>query len=242
MSREASHDERRIADRVVRGAIYGYVYVVQMEGYPWLKIGRTEHSDSEAVRRRVRTMQTGCPLPLQIVKEYPCENPMVLEHALHIFLARHRRHGEWFETTLEQIERLMVRAHYHPSLWREAVEQEQEARRVRAEVERARGAQFFADQCENATLERTRQRAQWEATHASEDAERARRIQADMRAFALARKKRRLGRRARTLGVLCCGLVVGVAGTVLVMMTSMSNGHHTSYQRVQGGAFALSPD
>jgi Meiotically up-regulated gene 113 len=85
--------------------IRGFVYVVQMEGHPWFKIGRVGRGVgvSEAVRRRVAGMQVGCPMPLHVVKEYPCESPETIEWLVHKVLAGDRRRGEWLETTLKRL-------------------------------------------------------------------------------------------------------------------------------------------
>lgn len=215
---ETLQGESRIADRVVSAAIYGYVYVVQMEGCPWLKIGRTDQSDGEAVRRRVQSMQTGCPLSLQIVKEYPCENPAILESSLHRLLAKSRKQGEWFETTIEQIERLMATARYDPTVWREAVEKAREARRACTEAARVRSVEAFEMERANYEAARARRLQEDEASLVCEDAGRAQKVQSDMRAFAKARKVRRREQRVRSIGVLCCGIVIGVAVTLLMTM------------------------
>lgn len=88
----------------VSSRVYGYVYVVQMEGHPWLKIGHVRLATDLDLSRRVSELQIGCPLPLTMLKAYRCEDPHILEKRVHILLALHWRRGEWFDTTLEAID------------------------------------------------------------------------------------------------------------------------------------------
>jgi Meiotically up-regulated gene 113 len=83
---------------------WGCVYVVQMEGHPWLKIGYTTRSGEQGMRERLSQMQNGCPLPLMLLKAYHCEAPERIEDRIHKLLALHRRRGAWFETTLEDVD------------------------------------------------------------------------------------------------------------------------------------------
>jgi len=70
-----------------------------MEGHPWLKIGYTR-----SVLDRISGMQVSCPLPLTLLKVYACGDGHRLEQHLHRLLAKDRRRGEWFETTVEAID------------------------------------------------------------------------------------------------------------------------------------------
>jgi hypothetical protein len=90
--------------------VKGVVYVIQMEGHPWLKIG---YSNGVDTRQRVRDLQVGCPLPLLLLKEYPCAHPHSMEQNIHAILAMSRRRGEWFETTLDAIDVAFILAQRH---------------------------------------------------------------------------------------------------------------------------------
>jgi Meiotically up-regulated gene 113 len=94
--------------------VRGFVYVLQMEGHPWLKIGRTTNR-IDGARDRLSTMQVGCPITLHLVREYPCESPETMEWVVHKMLAQERRRGEWFETTLERIDAAIALAHDDPT-------------------------------------------------------------------------------------------------------------------------------
>jgi Meiotically up-regulated gene 113 len=83
---------------------WGYVYVIQMQEHPWLKIGSTQRDHANAVQERLVSMQTGCPLLLHVRQEYYCKFPRTVEGFVHQILGEYRRQGEWFETTLDAID------------------------------------------------------------------------------------------------------------------------------------------
>jgi hypothetical protein len=74
----------------------GWVYVIQMEGYPWLKIGYT----MEDPRVRLNTMQCGTPLPLLLLRTHLCDKPRSIEWLIHRMLAACRYRGEGFAIDL----------------------------------------------------------------------------------------------------------------------------------------------
>jgi hypothetical protein len=97
----------------------GYIYAIQAEGTPYVKIGQTTGS----VEKRLRSLQTGQPFPLTILAVVRIDiPPRVLEGQVHALLAPYRHQGEWFEMTLDagQLEHVV-------SLAMTALRQQQEA-------------------------------------------------------------------------------------------------------------------
>lgn len=79
----------------------GGVYIVQCVGTVFFKIGKANNID-----RRLRSLQVGCPFQLRIVHYIECDNPHVLERALHNKYKDKRMRGEWFslnETDIRHI-------------------------------------------------------------------------------------------------------------------------------------------
>lgn len=66
------------------------VYLIGSSGSPLVKIGCTDNPE-----RRLRHLQTGSPLPLQLLALF--EGGFLVEAALHRRFADKRRHGEWFD-------------------------------------------------------------------------------------------------------------------------------------------------
>jgi hypothetical protein len=69
----------------------GCTYVVKAEGTGMVKIGRTTD-----LKRRLATLQYGCPVPLTLLAVVDGEES---ERDLHTTFGHLRRHGEWFEET-----------------------------------------------------------------------------------------------------------------------------------------------
>lgn len=71
----------------------GYLYAIQAEGTPYVKIGST----TGAVETRLKVLQTGQPFPLRIVAVVPLDRPLRdIESEVHTLLGPYRQHGEWF--------------------------------------------------------------------------------------------------------------------------------------------------
>lgn len=66
------------------------VYLIGSPQSPLVKIGWSDNPE-----RRLRHLQTGSPVPLQLLALF--EGGAVLEAALHRQFANKRRHGEWFD-------------------------------------------------------------------------------------------------------------------------------------------------
>lgn len=76
----------------------GTLYAIRAEGTSLVKIGYTAGS----VQKRLKSLQTGQPLPLHIVAALRVEGDARQKEAwLHAFLAEERRRGEWFDVALE---------------------------------------------------------------------------------------------------------------------------------------------
>jgi len=99
LSRQIPYQGQDLSRRVIDTDAGAVVYVLQMEGTPWLKIGYTVQMDT-----RLASLQKGCPHPLLLRKLYPCDFAGALERQLHRVLAVSRRTGEWFETDLDTID------------------------------------------------------------------------------------------------------------------------------------------
>ena len=80
------------------------VYVLSMEGASQYKIGRT---GKPTPHLRFLELRRGNPL-LQVVTFYPCQRSVYLEWFVHTLLAKYRRDGEWFECSLQAIEKAMT--------------------------------------------------------------------------------------------------------------------------------------
>ncbi|WP_435191318.1 GIY-YIG nuclease family protein [Streptomyces sp. bgisy126] len=66
------------------------VYLIGSPESPLVKIGWSDNPE-----RRLRHLQTGSPVPLQLLALF--EGGAVMEAALHRRFADKRRHGEWFD-------------------------------------------------------------------------------------------------------------------------------------------------
>ena len=69
------------------------IYIVRAVGTPRVKIGRTKN-----VRRRIASLQTGCPYPIELLNEIKTKGcGSVIEGHIHRAFDRYRVLGEWFE-------------------------------------------------------------------------------------------------------------------------------------------------
>lgn len=75
----------------------GHVYV--MEGNGLYKIGRTTRLD-----KRIRHFSTLFPVPITVVTTIPTDDPIALEKRLHERFREHRRTGEWFALSEEDLD------------------------------------------------------------------------------------------------------------------------------------------
>jgi Meiotically Up-regulated Gene 113 (MUG113) protein len=82
------------------------VYFVIDRSSSQIKIGRSEH-----VRRRVRTLQTGNPNPLELMGWIPSEDDTSMERTLHNRYDAKRGNGEWFSITQDEVLRELKRAY-----------------------------------------------------------------------------------------------------------------------------------
>lgn len=90
----------------------GTIYAIGTVGTSWVKIGSTR----TAVEKRLQTLQTGQPLPLQALAAIPVDTDLRrIEKLVHTFLADARQRGEWFDISMdtERLEALVVRAIQH---------------------------------------------------------------------------------------------------------------------------------
>lgn len=115
----------------------GTIYAIGALGTSWVKIGCT----AGAVSKRLKTLQTGQPFPLESLASIAVEADMrQIEHLVHSFLAAERQRGEWFavEMTAERLEALVVRAVQHIQAEARREEEAREAIRRAEEEERRR--------------------------------------------------------------------------------------------------------
>jgi hypothetical protein len=67
-----------------------------------LELGTYKIGVSVNVKKRLKTLQTGSPVPLTLVASKPVDDMYSTEEKTHIKLAAYRLHGEWFKLTYEQ--------------------------------------------------------------------------------------------------------------------------------------------
>jgi hypothetical protein len=84
------------------GAEAGFVYIVQAEGTPRIKIGQTRRRGM-----RLQQLATSSPFPLALLREIITADVRSLEKALHQRYDRYRLHGEWFELPAHVLEDLL---------------------------------------------------------------------------------------------------------------------------------------
>lgn len=96
----------------------GYVYVLQMEGHDYYKIGRTVN-----INRRVAEISPRMPGRLIVVFAHQVGDAPFTESSLHSAFSRHRMNGEWFKLNnlnLAEIKALLLATQalrlYHKAL------------------------------------------------------------------------------------------------------------------------------
>lgn len=78
----------------------GVVYLIKSPSHPdLLKIGMSKDCGST----RLRSMQTGNPDQLTLVRQWNTNDPRALETALHRKFDRRRVQGEWFRVTEQEV-------------------------------------------------------------------------------------------------------------------------------------------
>jgi len=83
----------------------GFVYLVQAGEDFRFKIGRTKN-----LARRMRDLQLGSPNPLHLVGWFRTPNCYADEVKWHQLMGTTRRHGEWFDLSLDQLRLFQERA------------------------------------------------------------------------------------------------------------------------------------
>ena len=77
----------------------GYVYFINA-GPQLFKIGMTNQNPY----KRLSTIQTGCPYPVEMYKYIETKTPRQVEEKLHQMFKDQRLQGEWFSITTEDVE------------------------------------------------------------------------------------------------------------------------------------------
>jgi len=80
----------------------GFVYIVQAEDTYRFKVGQTVN-----LPQRMRNLQLGSPVPLHLVGWFRVDNPQREEAEWHHRLGINRRHGEWFDLSLENLTKIL---------------------------------------------------------------------------------------------------------------------------------------
>jgi len=85
--------KRRIAAKkeMERETEAGVIYFVGSMEHGWCKIGKTVN-----LRRRVATMQTGCPFTIDVLHYIKTDDTLKAERVQHRKFNKHRIRGEWF--------------------------------------------------------------------------------------------------------------------------------------------------
>lgn len=81
------------------GDTSGMLYVIKCVGTNWVKIGRSKRG----VKNRLSAMQTGCPLPLQVVLIADVGKYKEAERKVHLAFKDQRGIGEWFSVDDDQM-------------------------------------------------------------------------------------------------------------------------------------------
>jgi len=92
LRKRAEEQRRQASERVEAVKPDRCVYLV---GTP-VQSGLVKIGIATDVRRRMKNLQTNCPFPLKLLKNWKCNDPLTFERKLHSKYARHRRIGEWF--------------------------------------------------------------------------------------------------------------------------------------------------
>jgi Meiotically up-regulated gene 113 len=90
-------------ERIRNGNGPGIVYLLQAEGTPSIKIGRTSTR-----KQRIQALRTASPIPLRLLREIITAHAAALEKALHTRYALYRQQGEWFDLPEEKLQALLA--------------------------------------------------------------------------------------------------------------------------------------
>lgn len=90
--REASHQHPVYAFPRPAPASYGFVYLIEVQGTRYIKIGRGKNVDE-----RLRALQISTPFPLSLLREIRTCDAVKLEALLHRRYKRYCQRGEWFD-------------------------------------------------------------------------------------------------------------------------------------------------
>lgn len=77
----------------------GFIYVLQMEGHPYYKIGRTNNID-----RRIKEISPVLPTKHRLVRYYSVKDAVRGEKTLHNEFKAQRLNGEWFNLTASDLD------------------------------------------------------------------------------------------------------------------------------------------
>lgn len=75
----------------------GYIYLLRATGTNRYKIGRSKNPKSRNKRINYQS-----PVPVVLLTEFKCANPVKVEKVIHRDFSRYRRHGEWFKFESEE--------------------------------------------------------------------------------------------------------------------------------------------
>lgn len=79
-----------------------YIFKTTIAGLTFLKIGRAINP-----HKRLKGVQTGCPMKIDVHAVYQVDNALRVEHDCHLALRKTNTVGEWFSCSLEDAERIV---------------------------------------------------------------------------------------------------------------------------------------
>lgn len=79
----------------------GYIYAIEAEGQ-FTKIGRSKYFPE----KRIRALNTGCPLHLKLMGYIQTEDMLDLESSIHYKLTKYHKKGEWFSVEYSKIKQI----------------------------------------------------------------------------------------------------------------------------------------
>lgn len=97
---------RGVAKGVTVSSTGGWLYLIRCTLFAYYKIGICKNTPKD----RLKTLQTGCPFPLNLVKSIECRDIHGAESYLHSYFSQWRQGGEWFlfdSKTLKEVEAKM---------------------------------------------------------------------------------------------------------------------------------------
>ena len=94
---QRKNDKRKEEDEYVKTHDIGYIYIINIKGTNFYKIGRSMNGGAS----RLKSMQTGMPYDLILIKNIKCENQCDVERGLHKQFKKYLVRGEWFELDID---------------------------------------------------------------------------------------------------------------------------------------------